>query len=228
MLRLDNLQYRYPGGAGLGPLTYDFLPGSVYAIVGPNGAGKSTLFNILAGLLPSQKGIVSVDGTASSARIPLPILGFLPETSLLNPRFTPRQALQFDAAMRGFPLSAAQLMSRLEAFGCHDFADQKITSLSQGMAKRVALAIVFQPTASVLILDEPLNGIDTQTLIQLRERVLEARESGQTLLISSHILSFVDEVTDEILFLSHGCLAARTPTHAGQAEQIYRHLFMRM
>lgn len=228
MLRLDNLQYRYPGGAGLGPLSCEFAPGSVYGVVGPNGAGKSTLFNILAGLLRPQKGKVSVDGHSNGMRIPLPLLGFLPENSILNPQFTPRQALQFDMSMRGLPLSVAQLMSRLEAFGCHDFADQKITSLSQGMAKRVALAIAFQPTASVLILDEPLNGIDTQTLIQLRGRVLEARESGQTLLISSHILSFVDEVTDEILFLSHGCLAARTPTSAGQAELIYRHLFMGM
>lgn len=226
MLRLDNLQYRYPGGAGLGSMSCEFVPGAVYGVVDPNGAGKSTLFNILAGLLHPQKGKVIVDSHSNETRIPLPLLGFLPENSILNPQFTPRQALQFDAAMRGLPLNAAQLMSRLETFSCHDFADQKITSLSQGMAKRVALTVAFQPAASFLVLDEPLNGIDTQTLIQLRQQVLNARKAEQTILISSHILSFVDEVTDEILFLSHGQLAAHTPTRAGCAEQIYRQLFL--
>lgn len=228
MLRLDNLQYRYPNGAGLGPLSCEFVPGAVYGVVGPNGAGKSTLFSILAGLLRPQRGSVDMDGNPRGTRIPLPLLGFLPEDSLLNPQFTPRQALRFDATMRGLSLSETQLASRLEAFGCQDFADRKITALSQGMKKRVALTVAFQPTASFLVLDEPLNGIDTQTLIQLRQRVLEARKSGQTLLISSHILSFVDEVTDEILFLNHGRLVAQTPTRAGQAEGIYRHLFLGM
>ncbi|MDY6077643.1 ABC transporter ATP-binding protein [Mobiluncus sp.] len=226
MLKVANLQYRYPNGAGLGPVNCEFSQGSIYAIVGPNGAGKSTFFSILTGLLRPQNGVLTVDNISGYQRIPLPLLGFLPENSLLNSQFTLRQSLQFDAAMRSQPLNEAELDSRLEIFSCQDFADQKIGSLSQGMAKRAALTLAFQSKAKILVLDEPLNGIDTQTLIQLRHQVLAARRAGKTLLISSHILSFVDEVADEILFLGKGSFVARTQPRYGGAEQIYRQLFL--
>lgn len=94
------------------------------------------------------------------------------------------------------------------------------------MAKRANLALAFFANPQFLVLDEPLNGLDTQTIIELREHVSAARKRGQTLLISSHILSFIEEMADEILFIKDGNLVKRAATGEGNLESIYQNLYM--
>ena len=238
MLKLINLTKRYRNGAGLGPITYSFIKGRVYAIVGPNGAGKSTLFNLLSGITTPSSGHIAIaedsendaylarDVHSVQHRIPLHMLGFLSEQSLIARNFTPRQALAFDTAMRATSATADDIQRQLESFNCASFADTPMWALSQGMAKRADLALTFFSQPQFLILDEPLNALDTQTTIELRHHIQRARRNGQTLLLSSHVLSFVDELADEIIFLSNGTIATVAAPAEGKAESIYRRLYM--
>lgn len=226
MLELHNLTKRYRNNNGVGPLNYTFQDGHIYGIVGPNGAGKSTFFNLLCGITTPQSGLLSIDGNYLTKRIPLDMLGFLPEQTFINPSFTPRQALAFDACMRAQKVTETQISEHLKQFHCTEFADIPTKALSQGMLKRADLALAFFPKPRYLVLDEPLNALDTQTIIKLRTQIQRAQANGQTLLISSHILSFIDELADEILFIDHGQIVATTTPTDGKAEDYYQRLFI--
>lgn len=230
MLEIDSLVRRYRNGRGLGPFTLSVESGEIVGVVGPNGAGKTTLFSILAGILAPQSGSVLFDGRDGGGRAPVDRLGFLPEASLVPREFTPLQAVQFEAAMRGSDISKEDALKQLSLFAATSYRNRLIASLSQGQAKRVELACAFVGQPRLLILDEPLNGLDIQSVIDLRTRVREVKDAGAAVLISSHILSFLDETADRIVFLRDGLVAEEISMVGNQAaehaEEAYARLFL--
>lgn len=229
MLNISNLQKRYRNGKGLGAINMTIEKGEVVGIVGPNGAGKTTLFSILAGILTPQSGEVSVataSGTHTGVRIPSEYIGFLPEIPFLQKQFTPIEAVQFDAAMREKPISKSEAQEHLTVFDAHSYMNRPIRTLSQGQSKRVELACAFLGNPDILVLDEPLNGLDIQSVINLREKILAEKARGATILISSHILTFIDEVADRIIFLDDGHIVGEVDPREQDAESAYRQLFL--
>lgn len=226
MIEIQSLAKRYPNNKGLGPIDMRIADGEVVGVVGPNGAGKTTFFNILAGIVEPDFGTVALEDGKKIARIPSPCLGFLQEVPYLPRSFTPRQACAFEAAMRGLLLSEEKIDETLCFFGCEEFLDGKIGRLSQGMAKRVALACAFIDRKGVIVLDEPLNALDIQTTIKVKDAIAACRNGGASVLVSSHVLHFVDEVADRIVFLDEGVAKATIDPHKSPAEKTYRSLFM--
>jgi ABC-2 type transport system ATP-binding protein len=225
VLSIDKLELRYPNGTGVGPVSLEVPDGSVYAIIGPNGAGKTTLFSVLSGIANPTGGTWRL-GSADPATLPRRDVGYLPEKSFFFPRFTPRQFFSFDATMRDIDHVPESVRRDLVAFGCEPFLDEEMGELSQGMAKRVALACAFSGSPRLVLLDEPLNAIDIQTTILLKAKVVEAAERGAVVLISSHILDFVDKVADEVIFLNHGLLDSSIDPKARGTEEEYRKRFI--
>lgn len=229
MLTISNLTKRYRNGRGLGAFSMGVDAGEIVGIIGPNGAGKTTLFSILAGILMPQSGTITVatDGDShTDVRILSEHVGFLPEIPFLQRAFTPLEAVQFDAAMRGAPISKSEAKEHLATFDAHSYMNRPIRTLSQGQSKRVELACAFLGAPDILVLDEPLNGLDIQSVINLREKILAEKERGATILISSHILTFIDEVADRIVFLDDGHIVGEVDPREQEAEAAYRALFL--
>mgnify|MGYP000883842359 CR=1 FL=1 len=204
----------------------DVPVGSLFGLVGPNGAGKTTLFRVLAGLERPQAGTVRVGGAVGS-RVPAADLGFLPEEAADLPRLTPRQACRLDAALRGLELTDAQIDAQLGRLGAAGFADTPTRRLSQGMAKRSAIARALLGEPDVVVLDEPLNALDVATVIALKEELRRCRERGAAVLLSSHVLDLVDESCSRVVLLDRGRVVETVDVTGGRgtAERAYRRLF---
>ncbi|MBR6459095.1 MAG: ABC transporter ATP-binding protein [Actinomycetaceae bacterium] len=229
MLTISDLTKRYRNGRGFGAVSMRIETGEIVGIVGPNGAGKTTFFSILAGITTPQSGTITLatdNETHTDVRIPSEHVGFLPEIPFLQRAFTPLEAVQFDAAMRGEPISKSKAKEHLVAFGAQAYMNRPIRTLSQGQSKRVELACAFLGSPTTLVLDEPLNGLDIQSVINLREKIIAEKEHGTTVLISSHILTFIDEVADRIVFLNDGHIVGEVDPREQEAEAAYRALFL--
>ena len=229
MLTISNLTKRYRNGKGLGPISMTIEKGEVVGIVGPNGAGKTTFFSILAGIGAPQSGTITLvtgERAHTGVRIPSEHIGFLPEIPFLQRAFTPIEAVQFDAAMRKSPISKSEAKEHLSSFGAHSYMNRPIKTLSQGQSKRVELACAFLGSPDILVLDEPLNGLDIQSVINLREKIFAEKARGATILISSHILTFIDEVAGRIVFLDDGHIVGEVDPREQEAEKAYRELFL--
>ena len=225
MLEVSSLTKKFGSKHALNELSFSVDSGEIIAFVGPNGAGKSTLFKILAGVLQASDGSSALDGCSLSS-LPLNSLGYLPEELFQYERFTSEQTLLFEITMRDINLRDGDLDTLIQRFAVDNYLHEKMGTLSQGMAKRIALMCAFLGTPRVIILDEPLNGLDIQTVIALREQLSMEKQHGAHILISSHILSFVDETADRIIFLKEGRLADNITGRSTQAEKIYTQLFL--
>ena len=225
MLEVSRLTKRYGSGGGISDVSFSVPAGSAAAVVGPNGAGKSTLFNILAGILPREAGTCLLDGIKLKQLKPGEI-GFLPEKSYLIPDFTPAQMLMYVNQMRELFLSNGEIEKLISLYDLEEFRNQKNKTLSQGMAKRAAMACAMMGIPRLLILDEPTNGLDTQSVILLKNALKRHKKRGAVILISSHILDFLDGVADEILFLKSGELIRAGKKTSTEIETMYRELFL--
>jgi ABC-2 type transport system ATP-binding protein len=185
-------------------------PGQTFGYLGANGAGKTTTIKILAGLQRPSSGRaslfdVSVESPESRRR-----LGFMPENPYFYEYLTARETLSFYAALCG--LSRRDRTARgnelLEFVGPADAADVRVGDFSKGMRQRlgIAQAIVHRPP--LIILDEPMSGLDPSGRRQVREAMLELRRAGSTLFFSSHILSDVEMICDRVALLDRGRLLA--------------------
>lgn len=212
MIEVSNLTKFYGDRKALAGISFTIQPGQIVGLLGLNGAGKSTALKILAGYLLPTAGSVRIDGTdvvADPERMRARI-GFLPEVPPLYGEMTPRSFLGWLARLRGLP--AADVPSRvaqvLERTVLTERADDPIQTLSLGYRKRVGIAQAIVHNPALVILDEPISGLDPQQIKQMRELIRGLR-GDHTVLISSHILTEVEETCDHLLMLDAGRVVAQ-------------------
>ena len=224
MLEVSGLCKSYGKKTILNNISFSAEKSSITAVVGANGAGKTTLFNIIAGLIKADGGRCKFGGVE-----PRTLIGksftYLPDNSYLIPFFTPRQMLMYINQICSLYLSDGDIVNIIKRFNLTDFCDQKMTALSSGMIKRTAIACAFMPNAELIILDEPTNNIDTQTVLLLKEEMNRLKNNGAIILISSHILDFVGSVADEVIFIKDGSIAKRVSPKDNDLEKEYIELF---
>ncbi|MBO3083123.1 ABC transporter ATP-binding protein [Cellulomonas fengjieae] len=182
--------------------------GAVTALVGPNGSGKTTLLLVLAGLLVPDRGEVSVGGHdpvahGAAARA---VTGWMPDTFGTWDSLTAREVLlTFAAAYRLSPATAADRVTELLAtVHLAEYADRPASVLSRGQKQRLGLARALVHDPAVLLLDEPASGLDPRSRVDLRILLRRLADEGKTVLVSSHVLSELDEMADDAVFLSRG------------------------
>ncbi len=204
---------RYGDLLALAELTLEVPPGVVFALVGPNGAGKTTAIGLLTGLLAPTSGRASVFGI-DVARDPVEAkrqLGFVPDRPYLWPRWTPRETLRFVGSVfgaKGAPLEE-RIEAELAAFGLDGAADRTNETLSHGTRQKVALAQAFLHDPALLVLDEPMVGLDPLAQKGLVGRLKERTAAGAAVLLTTHHLALAEEVADEAGVLVKGRLVAR-------------------
>jgi len=211
MIEVNNLTKSYVGRTAVDGISFRVEPGQVVGFLGPNGAGKSTTMRILAGFLPATSGSASVNGfdvfrQSVQARRSL---GYMPENAPLYLDMRVREYLHFRGALKG--LGGRELRKRtgevLDACALTEVRRKMIGSLSKGFRQRVALADALINKPPLLILDEPTNGLDPNQIRHIRE-LLHTFKSRQTILLSTHILSEIEQTCDRVLLLHNGKLKA--------------------
>ncbi len=207
--------YRLPGfwrakeQPGLRGLSLEIKAGEVFGLLGLNGSGKTTTMKLALGLLRPTSGKVSLFGRDPWQRASLDRVGFLPELPAFYPYLTPAQALAFYGRLSALP--ARELDGRvrraLERVGLGAARDRKLLGFSKGMLQRVGMAQALLHEPDLLILDEPVSGLDPLAIKESREVLKAFNEEGRTIVLSSHSISEVEALCHRVAILTGGRLA---------------------
>jgi ABC-type multidrug transport system ATPase subunit len=189
-------------------VTFDAPQGAVTALIGPNGSGKTTLLLILAGLLRQDEGevwIAGLDPTAHAVDVRT-MVGWMPDQFGTWDALTPVEILATFAQAYGATRAAAKTRAfdLLTLVHLAEYATRPARVLSRGQKQRLGLARALVHDPAVLLLDEPASGLDPRSRIDLRDLLRDLADHGKTVLVSSHVLSELEEVYDEAVFISHG------------------------
>lgn len=185
-------------------ISFEIEEPQIIALVGPNGSGKSTLMNIITNLLPADKGEVTVLGRSNRDPNIFREISFMQDNTVLYEYLTGYDHLQFICDVQG--LSKKQLLDTADRIGITSYLNKKVKNYSLGMKQHLLLAMAVVNKPKLMILDEPLNGLDPTSAIRVRNLLLALRDEGTAILLSSHNLAEIDRVTSSILFLKKGSL----------------------
>ena len=205
---LRNVTKNFGSFRALNDVSLEIKEGEIFGYIGPNGAGKTTTMKILVGLISNFQGEVTIGGYAVPKNKDEihKLLGYLPQAVAFQDWRTVNQALKTFGKLSG--LTDAQLEERipkiLNFLGLADARYKKVSHLSGGMVQKVGLAQALLHEPKLLVLDEPLGGLDPLSRRQFKDIVLQLAKKGTTVLFSSHILSDVQDVADRIGIISHG------------------------
>ena len=208
LVEVESVTKRYGHTLAVDDVSLQIAAGEVYALVGANGAGKSTLIRMIVGLSAPDTGRVLVCGEdlARSSAAAKRHLGYLPEELFLYERLTGREYLQLVAGLK--ETDARSVEEEIEFFELKAVEGKWVGSYSLGMRKKLGLAAAFTGTAEVLVLDEPLNGLDVEMMRKLRLRVEQERDGGRAFIVSSHAMDFVERTSSRVGVMRGGRLVA--------------------
>lgn len=211
MIKVENLVRRYGEHMAVDHLSFTVEEGKIYGFVGPNGAGKSTTMNVMTGYIAASSGTVTIDGH-DVLREPLAAkacIGYLPEVPPLYAGMTVWEYLMFVAHLKRVPKREREehVEEIMEQTGLQDKGERLIRNLSKGYKQRVGLAQALIHDPKVLILDEPMVGLDPKQIIEMRN-LIKGLSGEHTVILSSHILSEISAVCDHIMIISKGKLVA--------------------
>jgi ABC-2 type transport system ATP-binding protein len=206
------LEARFGDRVAVEELDLAIRHGEIYTLLGANGAGKTTTLKMLVGLIAPSRGTIRIAGhdLMSDGAAVKRAFGYMPDRAILYDRLSGREFLQFLAQMRGIPTSDAERrIDRLLAmFDLEDRRDSPAASYSFGMKRKLSLAGALLHEPSVLILDEPLNGLDPPGARQLRDLLMERSRDGVGILLSTHDLAAAESLSDRIGIMHRGHLLA--------------------
>ncbi|HQX81583.1 MAG TPA: ABC transporter ATP-binding protein [Vicinamibacterales bacterium] len=217
VLRLDRLTKDFSAGLfgrrkqrALDEVSFELSRGEVFGLLGPNGAGKTTTLKLITGLLRPTSGHVTVFGGAPGDRAARAALGFLPEHPVFYDHLTAEELLAYFAGLCG--ISGADRTRRvsqvLDDVGLGDARRRPMRQYSKGMLQRVGLAQALINEPALVILDEPMSGLDPIGRREVRELILKLRDGSRTVLFSSHILSDAETLCSRVAILARGRLMA--------------------
>ena len=214
--RIDvrNLTKRFGDVTAVADLSFSVLPGKVTGFLGPNGSGKTTTLRMILGLVDPTSGTATIDGVRYlDLAHPARIVGAVLDRADAHPAATARNHLRIYAAMGG--LRSSRVDTVLEQSGLAAHADRPTGKFSTGQRQRLGLATALLGDPGVLILDEPSNGLDPQGMAWLRKMLADLAAEGRTVLVSSHVLSELEQIADEAVVIHEGRLVA-----AGSVQEL--------
>ncbi len=207
VVKVQNLVKSYKGIKVLDGIDFLLEKGKIYGLVGLNGAGKTVLMNILAGVILPESGSVEILGQQDSKKSVAPRnrMGFLIEEPIFYPNLDARENLRLVQLVKGKE-KKEEIEQVLSMVGLDGINERKkaLKAYSLGMRQRYGIAVALIGSPEILILDEPTNGLDIEGLKEMRKLLEELRNSGVTMLISSHILGDLYKIAEEFLFLKKG------------------------
>ncbi|NQX47811.1 ATP-binding cassette domain-containing protein [Paenibacillus tritici] len=207
MLTINSLVKRRGSQQILSGISFEARPGRVTGFLGPNGAGKSSTLRILLGLDRATSGSALIQGKPyAELHHPLATVGAALDGSGAHPMRTGRAHLRWIARAAGLPRSRVEEV--LELTGLSDAAGKRVRNYSLGMGKRLGMAAALLGDPDILILDEPVNGLDPEGIRWIRTFLRKRAESGHTVLLSSHLMGELAETVDDVVIIKQGTIVA--------------------
>ena len=204
ILAVRNVVKSYGKEAVLKGISFSIEEPQILALVGPNGSGKSTLLNIITNLISADRGQVKMLNKSNRDPGIFREISFMQDNTVLYDYLTGYDHLQFIGDLQG--ISKEDIRATTDRIGITDYVNKRVSKYSLGMKQHLLLAMAVLNQPKLLILDEPLNGLDPTSAIKVRNLLLEIYHSGTAILLSSHNLAEIDRVTSQILFLKNGSL----------------------
>lgn len=227
VIEVDNLKkvfkdfWMRPKTCAVDGISFSVNKGEVFGLLGPNGSGKSTTIKLLLGLLRPTSGAISVLGQPPTHTSTKSRIGYLPELSYLYKYLTPRETLSYYAGL--FGMSGKQANVRIEELinlvGLSSAADRAVGEFSKGMARRVGIAQALLNDPEIVILDEPTSGLDPVGRFEVKQLIKTLASNGKTVLLSSHLLSEIEDVCTSVVILSQGKIVSEGDLYSILAEQ---------
>jgi ABC-2 type transport system ATP-binding protein len=210
MLNVDHLTKRYGTITAVDDLSFEVRPGRVTGFLGPNGSGKTTTLRMLLGLADPDAGTATING-ARYRDLPHPArtVGAALEADSFHPGRSALEHLRIMATSAGIPRHRAAQV--LDLVGLAEAARRRVGTFSLGMRQRLTLATTLLGDPGVLILDEPLNGLDPDGIRWMRDLLRQLADQERTVLVSSHLLAEAAQTVDDVVVINHGRLAAQGP-----------------
>jgi ABC-2 type transport system ATP-binding protein len=207
MIRVDRLTKRYGDVLAVDDLSFDVAPGKVTGFLGPNGAGKSTTMRVALGLDRPTSGTVLINGRRyAELGEPLREVGALLDATAVHPGRTGVNHLRVAARTHGIPLERVDAV--VEQVGLGPAARRRIKGYSLGMRQRLGIAAALLGDPGVLLFDEPVNGLDLDGVRWIRNLLRRLADEGRTVLVSSHLMSEMQQIADQLLIIGRGRLIA--------------------
>lgn len=211
ILTTENLCKKYKDRLVVNNVNMHINEGDIYGFVGENGAGKTTIIRLITSLAKPTSGSIALCGydiNSKEAKAMRSQMGGIIESVSLNTGMTAIENLKVQCYLSGVKKTDEELIELIERVGLNydEIAKKKTGNFSLGMRQRLGIAIILVNDPKFILLDEPMNGLDPQGFIDVRETILRLHEQGITFLISSHILSELEKICNRVGFISHGKL----------------------
>jgi ABC-2 type transport system ATP-binding protein len=212
IITLKNVFKSYGDKQVLKGINMEIYPGQVIGYIGPNGAGKSTTVKILCGLISDYEGEVIIEGI-NLKDDPITVkskIGYVPELAELYDVLTPAEFLGFMAELYNMPkeLASNRIAKMLAAFGLEDNMHQRMDTFSKGMRQKVLITSGLLHNPDIIILDEPLSGLDANSVIIVKDLISKLAKDGKTIFYCSHMMDVVEKVSDRIVLINEGTVIA--------------------
>ena len=206
MIKIENFRKVYDGFLAVDHLSFQVQPGEILGLIGPNGAGKTTTLRCLCGLVIPSTGTLTVCGHDIEQE---PIeakqkLCYIPDDPPLFPELTVEQHLAFTASVYNVDDADAKAATLLETFELTSKRKTRASELSRGMRQKLAISCGYLHTPQVILLDEPMTGLDPHGIRKLKESVQKRAAAGSAVIISSHLLAMVEDICSHVLILKQG------------------------
>jgi ABC-type multidrug transport system ATPase subunit len=207
VIKVDNISKHFGALKAVDDLSFEVQAGQVFGFLGQNGSGKSTTIRMLLSLIHPSSGNIELFGKSilKNRAVILEQVGAIIERPDLYPYLSATEHLQLFAKVRKQKVAASNIIKTLEQVGLAHRAHDKVQSFSLGMKQRLGIAIALVHNPSLIILDEPTNGLDPQGIADIRALIHHlAKEEGKTVFVSSHLLSEIEQVANQILIIHQG------------------------
>jgi ABC-2 type transport system ATP-binding protein len=209
VIRVQGLTKHYGSTTAVDGLTFTVEPGRITGFLGPNGAGKSTTMRLILGLDRADAGVALVDGQPYwSLFSPICTLGALLETRSMHPGRSGYNHLLWIAQTHG--ISTARIKRVLELVELSNVADRRVGTYSLGMTQRLGLAAALLGNPNTIMLDEPMNGLDPAGMVWIRDMLRTLANEGRAVFVSSHLMSEMQNLADQLIVIDQGRLVADT------------------
>jgi ABC-2 type transport system ATP-binding protein len=232
-IKVRNLRFGYDGAEVVHGISFDVRPGEVTGLLGPNGAGKSTTLKIITGILKFSQGDVEVEGyrLPDQAFEVKKCIGYVPESAELYESISALEFLQLCGRLHEIEESAlqARIDALLESFGLSGQRRQRLGAYSKGMRQKILISAALLHYPSVIIMDEPLTGLDVESAIMTKDLLASLAAAGRTVLYSSHVLDVVERFCDRVIIMDRGNIVAddsperlKAKAHESSLEAVFR------
>ncbi|MGM9524788.1 MAG: ABC transporter ATP-binding protein [Peptococcaceae bacterium] len=218
MIEVDHLTLQYPNGRGIRDVTFTVPQGSIVGYLGPNGSGKTTTIRCLLGFSRTDSGRCAIAGLDCSRKAPeiQKLLGYIPGEIAFLDGMSGQQFLNFLSDLRG-SRDRRRMQELAELFEIS--LTGRIKKYSKGMKQKVGIIAAFMHDPQVLILDEPTSGLDPLMQNRFVELILQEKQKGKTILMSSHIFEEIEKSCDEVVIIKEGQIVQNTDIHALRRSQ---------